>query len=71
VLRPRYIWTSGELDVASGPKERCDASQDAQNAWDAEYPALASGGNAAGSDTRSVFADVSGYLNSHHLTVHN
>jgi len=45
-------------DVASGRKERCDASQDAQDARDAEYPALASGRNAGGSDARSVFADV-------------
>jgi len=54
------VWTSGERDLASGRKERCDASQDAQDAWDAEYPALASGRNAGGSDARSVFAD--GYL---------
>jgi len=62
------VWTSGECDVASGRKkrcdvasgrnERCDASQDAQDAWDADYPALASGRNAGGSDARSVFADV-------------
>jgi len=62
------VWTSGERDVASGRKkscqigsgrkERCDASQDAQDARDAEYPAPASGRNACGSDTRSVFADV-------------
>jgi len=62
------VCTSGERDVASGRKkccdvvsgckERCDASQDAQDAWDAEYPALASGRNAGGSDARSVFADV-------------
>ena len=45
-------------DVASGRKERCEASQDAQDAQDAEYPALASGRNAGGSDARSVFADV-------------
>jgi len=45
-------------DVASGRKERCDASQDAQDARDAEYPALASGRNAGGSDAESVFADV-------------
>jgi len=44
-------------DVASGRKERCDAGQNAQDAWDAEYPALASGRNAGGSDARSVFAD--------------
>jgi len=35
------VCTSGERDVASGRKERCDASQDAQDAWDAEYAALA------------------------------
>jgi len=52
------VWTSGERDVASGRKERCDASQDAQDARDAEYPALASGRNAGGSDAESVFADV-------------
>jgi len=61
------VWTSGERDVASGRKkrcdvasrrkERCDASHDAQDALDAEYPALASGRNAGGSDARSVFAD--------------
>ena len=61
------VWTSGEgdvasrckkrCDVASGRKKRCDASQDPQDAWDAEYPALASGRNARGSDARSVFAD--------------
>jgi len=45
-------------DVAAGHKKRCEASQDAQDAWDAEYPALASGRNAGGSDARSVFADV-------------
>jgi len=62
------VWTSGECDVASerkkhcdvasGRKERCDASQDTQDGWDPEYPALASGRNAGGSDPRSVFADV-------------
>jgi len=62
------VWTSGERDVASGRKkrydiasgrkERWDASQDAKDAGDAEYPALASGRNASGSDARSVFADV-------------
>jgi len=51
-------WTSGERDVAPGCKERCDASQDAQDAWDAQYPRLPSGRNAGGSDARSVFADV-------------
>jgi len=66
------VWTSGERDVASGRKkrcdvasgreERCDASQDAQDARDAEYPALASGRNAGGSDARSVFADVARLL---------
>jgi len=63
------VWRSGERDVASGRKkrcnvasgrkERCDTSHDAQDAWDAEYPALASGCKAGGSDARSVFADVS------------
>jgi len=54
------VWTSGERDVASGRKERCDASQDAQDAQEAEYPVLASGRNAGGSDARSVFADEGG-----------
>jgi len=45
-------------NFASGLKERCDAGQDVQDAGDAEYPALASGHNAGGSDTGSVFADV-------------
>ena len=62
------VWTSGECDlasgrkkrcdVASGRKERCDARQDAQDARDPEYPALASGRNAGRSGARSVFADV-------------
>jgi len=52
------VWTSGERDITSGHKEGCDTSQDAQDAWDAEYPALASGRNAGGSDARSIFADV-------------
>jgi len=52
------VWTSGERDIASGRKERCDASQDAQDARDTEYPALASGRNAGGSDARSVFGDA-------------
>jgi len=52
------VWTSGERNVASGSKERCDASQDAQDVQDAEYPALASGRNAGGSDARSIFADA-------------
>ena len=56
-------------DVASGRKERCDASQDAQDARDAEYPALASGRNAGGSDARSVFADVY-VLFSQYLALH-
>jgi len=37
---------------------RCNASQDAQNAWDAENTSLASGRNADGSDAGSVFADA-------------
>jgi len=37
---------------------RCNASQDAQDAWDAENTSLASGHNARGSDAGSVFADV-------------
>jgi len=40
------VWTSRERDVVSGRKERCDASQGAQDAWDTKYPALASGRNA-------------------------
>jgi len=36
---------------------RCNASQDAQDAWDAENTSLASGRNADGSDAGSVFAD--------------
>jgi len=61
------VWTSGERDIASGHKKRCDvgsgrkkccdASQDEQDARDAEYPALASEHNTGGSDARSVFAD--------------
>jgi len=37
---------------------RCNASQDAQDTWDAENTSLASGRNADGSDAGSVFADV-------------
>ena len=37
---------------------RCNASQDAQDAWDAEEALLASGRNAGGSDGGSVFANV-------------
>jgi len=37
---------------------RCNASQNAQDAWDAENTSLASGRNAGGSDAGSVFADV-------------
>jgi len=74
--RPRegesgVVWMSGERDVASGHKKRCDVasgckerfdgSQDAQDARDAEHPALASGRNAGGSDARSVFADEGFY----------
>ena len=36
---------------------RCNAGQDAQDAWDAEDASLASGHNAGGSDAGSVFAD--------------
>jgi len=35
----------------------CNASQDAQDTWDAENMSLASGRNARGSDAGSVFAD--------------
>ena len=38
--------------------ECCNASQDAQDAWDAENTSLASGRNADRSDAGSVFADV-------------
>ena len=61
----------GGDDVASGRMERCgaiqeawnvaghcNASQDAQDAWDAENTSLASGRNADGSHAGSVFADV-------------
>ena len=54
------VWRSGERQVASRGKARCDASRDAQDTWDAEYPALASGHNAGGSDARSIFADALG-----------
>jgi len=37
---------------------RCNASQDAQDAWNAGDASLASGRNADGSDAGSVFADV-------------
>ena len=37
---------------------RCNASQDAQDAWGAGDASLASGRNADGSDAGSVFADV-------------
>jgi len=37
---------------------RCNASQEAQDAWDAGDASLASGHNADGSDSGSVFADV-------------
>ena len=42
----------------SGCKKRWNASQDAQDAGDAENTSLASGRNADGSDAESVFADV-------------
>jgi len=48
---------SGGCDVASGRKERWNASQDAPDAGDAENTSLASGRNADGSDAGSVFAD--------------
>ena len=44
----------------SGDKESSDASQKAQDAWDAEYPALASGHNPGRSGPGSVFADGGG-----------
>jgi len=53
---------SGRSDVVSGRKERCNASQDAQNAGDTENPLLASGRNADRSDAASVFADESSVL---------
>ena len=62
------VWRSGERDVVSGRKkhcdvasqrkEHCDGSQDAQDQWEAEYPAHESGCNASGSDARSVFPDA-------------
>ena len=36
---------------------RCNASQDAQDAWDAGDTSLVSGRNADGSDAGSVFPD--------------
>jgi len=48
----------GGCDVASGRKERWNASQDTQDAGDAENTSLASGRNADGSDAGSIFADV-------------
>jgi len=52
----RVVWMSGEHDVMSGCKECCNASQDAQDTWDAEYPTFASGHNARRSDAGSLFA---------------
>ena len=49
------VWTSGERDVVSGRKECGDRSQDEQDAWDTQYPALPSGHHAGASDTRSIF----------------
>jgi len=42
----------------SGRKERCNASQDAPDAGDAENTSLASVRNTARSDTGSIFANV-------------
>ena len=43
---------------------RCNASHDAQDAWDAGDASLASGRKADGSDAGSVFADVDPVTNS-------
>jgi len=51
-----------EREVASGRKERCDTSQNAQNASDTEYPLLASGRNACRSDAGSAFAHIVAYV---------
>ena len=40
---------------------RCNASLNAQDAWDAGDASLASGPNADGSDAGSIFADVETY----------
>jgi len=48
----------GAIQGAWNVAGRCNASQDAQDAWDAENTSLASGRNADGSDAGSVFADV-------------
>jgi len=51
---------------------RCNASQDAQDAWDAGDVSLASGRNADGSDAGSVFADeVTTILTKYLLTIPN
>jgi len=47
----------GAIQEAWNVAGRCNASQDAQGAWDAENTSLASGRNADGSDAGSVFAD--------------
>jgi len=48
----------GAIQEAWNVAGRCNASQDAQDAWDAENTSLASGRNADGSGAGSVFADV-------------
>ena len=48
----------GAIQEAWNVAGRCNASQDAQDAWDAENTSLESGRNADGSDAGSVFADV-------------
>ena len=47
----------GAIQEAWNVAGRCNASQDAQDAWDAENTSLASGRNADGSDAASAFAD--------------
>ena len=49
--------TSGIQDVwdLTG---RCNASQEAQDAWDARYASLASGRNTDVSDAEFIFADI-------------
>ena len=48
----------GAIQKAWNVAGRCNTSQDAQDAWDAENTSLASGCNADRSDPGSVFADV-------------
>jgi len=52
----------GAIQEAWNVAGHCNASQEAQDAWDAENTSLASGRNTRGSDAGSVFADVAGYI---------